>query len=195
MRGIDVSTYQGTIDWAAVEDSRFVEFVYAKATEGTFTVDDQYARNAQVCRERGIPFGAYHFFHFDPDPAIQADHFLNTAQMKSGDLAPMVDVEIMPDGLQAVKAVEILAEFLRRAIGIKFVIYTGFSFWNERMAGSDAFSGHDLWVAEYNDGAVPALPSGWSDWKIWQYSSTGQIPGISGAVDLDRSNGALAVLP
>ena len=57
------------------------------------------------------------------------------------------------------------------------------------MGGTDAFSGHPFWVAEYNNDDAPTLPNGMTQWVLWQYSSSGTIPGIAGRVDLDKLNG------
>jgi lysozyme len=193
MTGIDVSTYQGDIDWAAVKASGKAGFAYAKATEGTAFTDDRFAHNYATMKLRNVPRGAYHFFRFAADPVAQADHFLNAVPLERGDLLPMVDVEVS-DGVSDIGAmVQSLAAFLQRVEGRlggkRMVIYTGYAFWGAAMGGSDAFSGHPLWIAEYNDGAAPALPNGWNAWAIWQYSDAGSIPGIGGNVDMDRLNG------
>lgn len=193
MKGIDISTFQGTIDWGAVAQSQQIGFAYVKATEGGSFVDDQFARNWKTSALRGVPRGAYHFFRFAIDPLKQADHFVSVISPTKGDLLPMVDVEV-DDGVISVDAkVDALSTFIVRvekALGGRhMVVYTGYGFWNGSMGGSDAFSGHPLWIAEYNDDAAPALPAGWNDWLIWQYSDAGRVPGINANVDLDRLNG------
>lgn len=192
MIGIDVSYAQGVIDWAAVATQGNVSFVYAKATEGLTLVDDQFARNRTVTMARSIPCGAYHFFHFDLDPLAQAQHFLSVAKPGKGDLLPMVDVEVSNGDDIATKVAK-LSQFItavERAIGGKrMLVYSSYGFWNSSMGGSAAFSGHPLWIAEYNNDPQPTLPSGWNSWAIWQYSDAGSVAGISGSVDLDRLNG------
>lgn len=193
LHGLDCSTYQGQVDWAAVKDSGQVDFAFSKATEGVNEIDDQFARNAQVCRERGIAFGAYHFFHPDIDGESQARHFITVAKPAVGNLVPMVDVEI-DSGCSADAIIAQLAKFTRYCEGIlktKIIIYTDYGFWNDNVAGSDAYSGHPLWIAEYNHDVAPTLPSGWHNWTIWQHCSTGQVPGITGDVDLDVLNPAV----
>lgn len=197
MIGIDISYAQGAIDWAAVAAQGEVSFVYAKATEGLTLVDDQFARNWSVTKVRSIPRGAYHFFHFDLDPVVQAQHFLAVAQPAKGDLLPMVDVEVSSGGDIETK-VGRLSQFVttvERAIGGKrMLIYSSYGFWNSSMGGSAAFSGHPFWIAEYNNDPQPTLPGGWNTWAIWQYSDAGSIAGINGSVDLDRLNGDAAAL-
>lgn len=193
MNGIDISEYQGEIDFAAVQASGKVQFVYAKATEGLRTNDACFVRNHDECKRTSIPFGAYHFFHFGEDPESQASHFLQAIEGYRGQLLPMVDVEgggqdRVTDLAALTHALAAFNAKVEAAIGKPIVIYTDYGDWNGFMQGTDAFSGHPLWIAEYNSDAAPTLPGGWSDWKIWQYSSSGSIPGISGNVDCDRLN-------
>jgi len=189
MDGIDVSRFQGTIDWAAVKATGSVDFVIAKATEGLSLVDDQFARNLSVCKERGIPIGAYHFFHPHSDPKAQADHFLSVVDVDDLDILPAVDVELSDNVAQA-GIVQALSTFIqaieKKTNGKRMLLYTFYSFWNDTMHGSDAFSGHPLWLAEYNQDPSPTLPLGFSNYAIWQYSKTGNIDGIAGDVDLNR---------
>lgn len=197
MIGIDISYAQGVIDWSAVAAQGNVSFAYAKATEGISIVDDQFERNWSVTRMRSIPRGAYHFFHFDVDPVAQAQHFLSVATPAKGDLLPMVDVEV-PNGDDLATKVAKLGQFIttvERAIGGKrMLIYSSYGFWNSSMGGSGAFSGHPLWIAEYNNDPQPSLPNGWNSWAIWQYSDAGSVAGINGSVDMDRLNGDAAAL-
>lgn len=194
MNGIDVSSWQNEIDWKAVKDSGKVEFVFAKATEGTDNVDSQFIANHTGCKEAGITFGAYHFFHFGQDPEEQARHFLATISGYEGTLLPMVDVEGGgQDGVTNLATLTALLSAFLRVVeaslgGKKCIIYSDYGDWNGFMQGTDAFSGHPFFVAEYNSDAEPTLPNGFSDWALWQYTSSGQIPGISGNVDCDRLN-------
>ncbi|MGH8165010.1 MAG: glycoside hydrolase family 25 protein, partial [Rhodanobacteraceae bacterium] len=168
-----------------------VQFAYAKATEGTGYADAQFADNHDDAKTRGIPFGAYHFFHFGQDPIAQAQHFLASTDGRRGTLLPMVDVEGGgQDGVSDLGAlIRTLAAFnteIERAVGAKILIYSDYGDWNAMMGGTDAFAGHPFWVAEYNSDAAPALPTGITRALVWQFSSSGRIPGIAGNVDLDR---------
>lgn len=197
LNGFDVSEYQGTIDWAAVAGAG-IAFAYLKATEGLSITDAQFSRNLRTSNERNIPRGAYHFFHFNDDPEKQADFFLAAAKPRAGDLPPAVDVETT-DGITGIaQLVDTLSRFVTRVEsklgGKRMVIYTAMAFWNEQMQGSDAFSGHPLWIAEYNADKAPTLPNGWNDWLIWQHADNGTLPGITGAVDLDVFQGDIAHL-
>jgi len=193
VNGIDVSAYQSRPDWATVKRSGLVQFAYAKATEGAGFIDEQYARNARICREQAIAFGAYHVFRFDVDAAAQASNFLRTAAIKPGDLAPAADVE---SGQGSAGALATFLELVEREIKTAPIIYTNAAFWEGTMGGTDAFAGrYSLWIAQYDDAPAPTLPAGWKAWRLWQYASTGNVPGIAGDVDLDRSNGDLVRVP
>ncbi len=190
IRGIDISSYQGDIDFAAVKASG-VGFVYAKATQGIGYIDDHYATYHDACKAYGIPFGAYHFLSTQTDPAEQAKHFLTTIAGREGELLPMIDVELAV-GTPATMVARIAA-FMAAVEGTlhgkKMLLYTYLSFWNTAMNGASDFSGHPLWVAEYNGDPAPTLPAGFRSWTIWQHASIGRVPGIKGDVDLDRLNG------
>lgn len=188
IKGLDVSSYQGRIDWNAVK-STGIGFAYAKCTEGTSFIDDQYDRNSHALRQWEVPFGAYHYFHPSIDPIEQAQFFLKATDDHGG-LIPMVDVE-ETEGESAESIVTSLATFTRaveQKFGKKMLIYTGYSFWNTSVGGSDGFAGHPLWISEYNSDDAPTLPNGWTEYAIWQYADDGICNGISSHVDLDRLN-------
>lgn len=189
LKGIDISSYQGDVDFAKMRASGAVSFVYAKATEGTAFADDHFQRYHDECKAAGIPFGAYHFLRFDQDPAFQAAWFAAQINGRSGVLAPMVDVEQANNSGGLADKLARFLTVLKEHIDTQPIIYTGWNFWNTAMEGSDGFSGHRLWVAAYNNDDAPPIPTGWKDWTLWQHSSTGRVPGIVGDVDMDVLNG------
>ncbi len=91
--GIDVSHYQGVVNWGAVKAAG-CSFAFAKATEGTGIVDSEFAANWSGMKAAGLARGAYHFFHPSEDAAAQASRFLATVQLQPGDLPPVIDVEV-----------------------------------------------------------------------------------------------------
>lgn len=195
LKGIDVSYAQSAIDWSRVATSG-ISFAYAKATEGQSLVDDQFAANYRGLASSSIRRGAYHFMRFNVDPTVQARQFLDVANPTKGDLVPMVDVEAS-NGVPLSDCIARLSTFIgivEKRIKRFMLIYTSYGFWNDTMGGSDAFSGHPLWIAEYNNDPVPTLPRGWNSWIIWQHSDAGSVPGIRSNVDLNRLNGDNAVL-
>ncbi len=191
INGIDVSHYQGTIDWHKVAASG-VTFAYAKASEGVNTNDAQITANLTGMAKAGVMRGAYHFYTVGKDPEQQAQHFMRNVTLAPGDLPPMVDIETEAANAESNSG---LIDDLHRFIGILSdtygkapFIYTGPSFWNAHM--NDSFADCPLWVAEYGV-SEPKPVTGWGYWSIWQYSRTGSVPGVSGDVDLDYFNGTL----
>ena len=193
--GIDVSYAQGSIAWGVVARSgaSLVKWVISRVSYGARPADNDgpiFNDNHDECQKFGIPFGAYHFFLFSDDPKAQADLFLGAANGRYGSIRPTVDVEEGSGTLGSVEAnVAALTAFndeIRKELGCDPIIYTNADTWDGRMGGTDAFSGHSLWVANYPATAGrPAMPKGWTDWAIHQYSDKGQPPGIKGYVDLD----------
>ncbi len=192
--GIDVSRYQGTIDWAQVAASG-QRFVIAKATEGLLYVDPTYATNRAGAMAAGLVFGAYHFARPDlhpNDPIGEADHFVDTAQLGPGNIVPVLDLERSGDLTQAQLTAWILAwlgEVAARA-GVRPMIYTSPNGWANRTGDTTAVAdaGYTLlWIANWfvSKPTVPANDWQGNGWAFWQYSDCGTVPGIPGCVDLD----------
>lgn len=192
--GIDVSDFQGRVDWQTVAKSGVV-FAFAKATEGATFVADTFATNWAGMKTAGLVRGAYHFFRPTKDPIAQANLFLRTAKTAIGDLPPVLDVEVS-DGVSASELNRRVAQWLKvveTATKRQAIIYTSLGFWEAGLNNSDAFRGHPLWIAQYGVNA-PELPGNWSQWTFWQYSDTGRVAGVAGGVDVNRFNGPLASL-
>ena len=192
--GIDVSHYQGTINWPSVRAAGIV-FAYAKATEGITYTDPLFTNNWSGMQAAGVVRGAYLFFHSNDDPTAEADHFLSVVgAILPGDLPPMLDVEVTDSQSMAVIVANLsaCAARLQAVTGRVPVIYTSPSFWTGSV-GSTAFSDFPLWIANWGV-TCPGMPVGWTNWAIWQYSSTGTVGGITGAVDLDKFNGTTSDL-
>lgn len=189
--GIDVSMFQGEIDWQAVKASGVV-FAYARALEGVTIHDSRFAANWRGMEAAGVTRGAYAFYVADDPAQAQAEFFASLVALEPGDLVPMVDIEQGSIGSAApadlVTRFHTYLELVESHYGVKPIIYTDPNFWNEHMDGS--FGDYPLWVADYGV-ASPTLPVGWSDWVIWQHSESGSVPGIDGAVDLDLFRGGL----
>lgn len=196
LKGIDVSHFQGRIDWPSVA-RQGIAFAYAKASEGNSVTDPMFSANYDAMRAAGVARGAYHFLHADVDAGAQARHFLGVlGAPQAGDLPPMLDVETAC-GMQCAAidscALEWLTE-VQKALGCTPLIYSSLSFWNSKLAACAALCAYPLWIAEYNNAAAPVLPRGVNGYAIWQYAQTGKLDGIAGAVDLDRFNGDAAAL-
>lgn len=191
VHGIDVSAYQGKIDWQMVksmsEDSVHISFAYIKATEGIAQVDPYFQRNWRECPKAGIICGAYHFFRPQKSGAWQAKFFLQTVRIERGDLPMMVDVETL-DGTSPAKMREELNSFLayvKRKTRVKPVIYSGLSFYNDYLRGF--YDTYPLWLAHYYHPELKLKNS--SKWSFWQHSDKAKVNGINHIVDFDVFNG------
>lgn len=190
--GIDVSHWQGAIDWAKVK-SAGKTFAIAKATEGVGFKDDRYDRNKAGAMGQGIKFGAYHFARPGNDPVKEADWFVNNAGMQHGMLIPTLDLE-RTGGLGTTALTNWVKSWVQRVdarLGVKPMIYVSPSFWRTYMGNTRWFADNGyaiLWVANWGvtSPSVPGENWGGKSWTFWQYTSDGSVPGISGRVDLNR---------
>ncbi|WP_240670750.1 GH25 family lysozyme [Actinoplanes solisilvae] len=207
VRGIDVSHYQGPINWSQVAASG-ERFAILKATDNTGYVDPTFATNYLGAKNAGLYVGAYHFALPDRSTgAVQADFFLDHARyVRDGrTLPPMLDIEWPYSGsgspspcygltpAQMVSWIQAFVAEVQRRTGVRPIIYTNPNWWNPCTGSSKAFATLPLAHAAYasQPGQVSA---GWSTFTIWQYTSSGTVPGISGNVDRDVFNGSVAGL-
>lgn len=211
-KGIDVSNYQGTIDWGQVFNAGY-QFVFAKATEGTTFNDATYAANREGSEGLGIRFGAYHFARpggtstatIVSSAIAQADHLLDFAQPQPGELPPVLDLE-QTGGLSVANLQQWAGAWLDEIYvrtGVSPLIYASPAFWKKYLGDTqaEAVAGNKLWVAHWTTAASPTVPAnnwGGLSWLFWQWSDCQHVPGIKNCVDGDRFNGAdpsLAAIP
>ncbi|MCF0196600.1 MAG: glycosyl hydrolase family 25 [Bacteroidaceae bacterium] len=181
--GIDVSHYQGAINWQLVSIDKNVMYVYLKATESSGLVDSHFQNNLIQARRYGLPVGVYHFFSPTTSAAMQFANFQQNVSGLPMDLIPIVDVERRGRGSLKVFQ-ESLRTFVRsveRMFGVKPIIYTGVNFYNKYLAGQ--FKDYKFMIARYDE----ECPTLCEDVKfvMWQFTSKGSISGIHG--DVDRS--------
>ncbi len=191
MEGLDVSYYQGVIDWAQVKSANKA-FAIARISDGLTYVDTQFGRNWAALREVGLVRGAYQYFEPAQDAAAQADMVVAAVgKLGPGDLPVQLDIEAT-GGQSSSTIVSQMQSWIDRVTegtGKRPFIYTAKYFWNDHVA-STQFESFPLWVANY-DVTCPDLPDAWAGWTLWQYSDRGAVPGIGGDVDLDRFQGTL----
>lgn len=189
VRGLDVSHYQGNIDFHQVKASGQA-FVFAKCTE--YNADDKYAQNKAGAKAAGLLFGGYHFFHPSRDAKGQADTFLKIAKLVAGDLLPVLDWEStdgVPSSLDRARG-RVWLDAVEKACGKTPIIY-GSPYFLQALALDDSFKRYPLWVANYGVSA-PLVPAPWKTWTFWQNSDKGNIPGVPGShEDTDLFNGPL----
>jgi lysozyme len=193
LTGIDVSYYQGTIDWAKVAASGRA-FAIARIGDGADFIDPKFATNYAANKQRGLIRGSYQFFRAGDDPVKQAEIVLaHIGMLADGDLPPVIDIEVL-DGQSAATLISRARKWLEiveAGIGRPPIVYTSPGFWST--LGNPDFSRYPLWVAHWGV-SCPSLPGNWKAWKFWQHSESGTVSGISGAVDLDKFDGDLAQL-
>lgn len=193
--GVDVSYYNGTIDWAKAKAAG-LGFAILRVSDGTGFKDPKFATYAAGARAQGILRGAYQFFRPAQDVNAQADLMIAAqAQLAADDLPPTIDVEA-PGNLGAATIAARVTQWVNRvkaATGRTPIVYTGKYFWRDEVGGSTAQASSALWVAQYTS-LCPDLPAPWTRWTFWQYSESGRVAGIPGDVDMDRFNGSLAEL-
>ena len=202
-KGIDVSHWQGKIQWPRVATAGYT-FAFAKATEATTYTDPTYATNRTGAESAGLTFGAYHFGRpggsgdagIFANAIAQADYFLDVAQPQPGELPPVLDLEtkgpLAVAGLQ--KWTRAWLDEVAARTGVEAFVYASPSFWKTALGDTVdvANAGYSLWIAHWTTNASPLLPAqswGGRSWTFWQHSSHGTVPGISPQVDLDRFHG------
>jgi lysozyme len=195
IQGIDVSKYQGTIDWNAVASSG-VKFAWIKATEGGDHIDEQFQANWQGAKQVGIAHGAYHFMYWCRPPIQEANWFEQNVPVEEDALPPVLDVEPTPDSKtcrrhlerdQTIADMKVMLDEMERHFGKRPIIYTSVDFYRAILSGG-AFADYPIWVRSTKHN--PALPYGDRDWKFWQYQADGVVPGIDGNVDRNVFYGA-----
>ncbi len=179
--GVDVSAYQGDIDWEtlAAEDIRFA---FIKATEGSSFVDDKFAYNHAEAIKTDLRVGAYHFFSYDSPGSTQADNFIKNVPITENMLPPVIDIEFYGDKKQNLpnkettqKEMDVLVELLTEHYGMPPIIYaTELSY---ELYIADAYPECDIWIRSVF--YKPTLPDG-RDWVFWQYSDKGRLNGYDG---------------
>lgn len=195
IRGIDVSYYQQTINWAQVKSSG-IQFAFIRASDGATFQDPKFQQNWTAAKSAGVARGAYQFFRPNQDPIAQADLLLSMmGPLQPGDLPPVIDVEVtgnLPPATVAQKVSQWIAR-VEGATGRKPIIYTGRFFWDDNVQ-STAFSSYPLWHAQYTTNTCPNISSAWSDWHFFQFTDSGSVPGVPGPVDTNYFNGDLSAL-
>ena len=194
VNGIDVSLFQGTVNWSEVKASDIV-FAFAKATQGNTFIDPQFAINWQGMKAAGLLRGAYHFYESMDDPVSQAQNFIRAVGgLDPTDLPPVLDIESFGGAYGStdlVTNVQTWLDTVEKALDRTPMIYTNHVFWDMHM--NSQFGRYPLWIAEYRP-RPPTLPAGWSAWTFWQSSETLTTPGVIGNVDSDSYAGTYAEL-
>lgn len=181
VHGVDVSHYQGTIDWEVLSQQN-LDFAFIKATEGSTHVDECFQDNWQAAEQTHLALGAYHFFSFDSEGGRQASSYIDTVGNLDGKLAPVVDVEYYgsrrgnpPQRAEVVENLRAMLDALEQHYGVKPIIYTTYTVYNDYIKGE--FEDYPLWVRSVY--CPPTVLFG-SRWSFWQYMDTAMLDGYAG---------------
>ncbi|GGG13602.1 glycoside hydrolase family 25 protein [Paenibacillus aceti] len=204
-QGIDVSHWQGKIDWAKVAASG-ISFAFIKATQNR--IDERFIENARGAKAAGLLVGAYHYLDnsivTEAKARIAAQLFFSAMQSEGVkfDLPPVLDYESKSGSLSAAGTNAVAKAFLaeiERLTGVRPILYTYPAF----IGNFSGLSQYPLWIARYST-QTPVDASGWTRWEFWQYSDGkdgGTLPngsrivgGINGQVDLNEFDGTVAEL-
>ena len=198
--GIDVSSYQGNINWGSV--ARYIDFSYTKATEGTYYTNPYFYNQYVGPYDYGVIRGSYHFaIPNNSAGRTQADYFIAHGGGWSSDgktLPGALDIEYNPYGsecygLSQSQMVSWLWSFVNEYAYREHaypVIYSTTDWWSTCTGNNNGFARYDpLWIANYSASHGGTLPNGWGFYTFWQYRSSGSLPG-----DQDVFNGAYSQL-
>ncbi|ASR11238.1 glycoside hydrolase (plasmid) [Rhizobium leguminosarum bv. viciae] len=189
VHGIDISKWQGDIDWGTVKNSG-VAFAFIKATEGKDRVDSRFDEYWREAGAAGIPHAPYHFYYFCSSADQQADWFIRNVPKQAMRLPPVLDVEwnaesktcrYRPDAETVRAEMQRFMDRLEAYYGKRPIIYTSVDFHRENLAGH--FQDYHFWVRSV--AKHPEVTYSDRRWAFWQYTSTGVVPGIKGPTDIN----------
>ena len=190
--GVDVSNYQGDIDWQKLS-SQDIDFAYIKATEGSSFVDEHFAYNWEEASKCNLRVGAYHFFSFESQGQTQAESFCNTVTPVDNMLPPVIDVEFYGSFTSAndidVDAIRnelrTMVDILTEEYGMTPIIYVSEDTYETIVNGH--FDDCDLWYRS----VYSSVPEN-VDWTLWQFSNRHHLDGYNGEeryIDMNAFNG------
>lgn len=196
IQGIDVSYWQGDVNWQKVDDAG-VRFAYIKATEGGDRVDPKFHENWSGAKKAGLVRGAYHVMYWCRPAREQAAWFVKHVPGDRDALPPVLDVEwnayskTCPHRISrkdAIAKIMVMLEAMEAHTGKRPIIYTDPKFHQDVLEGE--FTSYQFWLRSV--AAKPEAKYGARDWSFWQFTTTGRVPGVSGPVDRNSYNGTAA---
>ena len=177
-RGIDVSKFQGTVNWAKVAKDSTIKFVYIRATEGTSIQDAYYKTNLKAAKKAGLLVGSYHVYSSKTTAYQQMANMRKMIKKSEQDLVPVLDIEGHHSGRLYMERVDKLLELMESEYGVKPMIYTSERVYKTHFA-TKKYSKYHIFIANYR-----GYPT--TRFTLWQYTEKGHCSGISGYVDFNR---------
>ena len=198
VRGVDVSAYQGKIDWQTLA-SQGIDFAFIKATEGSGFTDKRFEYNYSEAQKTDLRIGAYHFFSFESGGGTQAAHFIETVEKTDDMLPPVIDVEFYGDfnaenvdKEKIVSELRTMADMLCSHYGTPPIIYTAEEEYALFIEGG--FENNPIWIRGVY--SKPTVSDG-REWTFWQYTNRAKLDGYNGDerfIDMNVFNGSLEEL-
>lgn len=192
--GIDVSEFQGKVQWDEVEvlEEKYpVQFVFVRATAGNDRVDRQFKKNWEGAKEHKIIRGAYHYYRPNENSIEQANLFIKTVKLQKGDLPPVLDIERLPKNQPLDSLKKGLKRWLNKVEAhyqVRPIIYSGERYYSDFL--KEEFGEYLFWIANYNFYREKIE----DDWLFWQFTEKASLPGIKHRVDVNIYNGDLQQL-
>ena len=179
VHGIDISHYQGVINWKQLAQTHAgefpIRFIFMKATEGGDHSDHTFLQHFDSARKYNFIRGAYHFFRPHTDARKQADFFIRNVNLLSGDLPPVLDVEDRgkrsKEELQ--RAVKTWLDDVEAHYGVKPILYTSYKF-KMRYLDNPVFDAYPYWIAHYYVDSVRYK----GRWHFWQHTDVGTVDSL-----------------
>ena len=191
-RGIDVSKWNGTIDWTAVKNSG-IEYViircgYRGSSAGSLIEDPKYASNIKGATAAGLKVGVYFFTQAIDEREAVEEASMVLEKVKNYKISYPIFLDVEASGGRA----DSISKETRTAVckafcqtiqnaGYTAGIYANKT-WLESKLDASALSAYKIWLAQY-----AATPTYTGRYDLWQYRSTGSVTGISGNVDMNIS--------
>ncbi len=180
--GVDVSSYQGEIDWQVLSEQEGMVFAFIKATEGSSFVDPKFEYNYSNAKKTHLRIGAYHFFSFDSSGETQAENFISTVEKTGNMLPPVIDLEFYgdkaknpPSRADVHKELDNMLLALEQHYGVKPIIYVTKESYSLYVEGF--YTDYDIWYR--NVYTKSGLPDG-RQWTFWQYTNRKRLDGYKG---------------
>lgn len=186
--GIDVSKWNGDIDWKTVKSTGSAAFAMIRSSYGYEDTDPKLADNVKGCEENDIPYGFYHYMYARTvkEAHMEAAYFLNVISGYSPEYPVVLDIEeSFYDGMSKELVTDIVVAFMEdlENAGYYAMIYSYAKFFDDNLI-YDRIADYDIWVACWGDESK--LFENFSyHYGMWQYSETGKLDGIEEYVDLN----------
>lgn len=194
VHGIDVSRWQGEIDWHEVRRSG-IGFAFIKATEGGDVADPLFDNHWTGARQAGVPRAAYHYYYFCRPAEEQARWFIRNVPKDAGALPHVLDMEwtphsktctIRPEGGHVRAEARKFLNILERHYGKRPIVYTTVDFYHD--TGIGKLGNTQFWLRSVAGHPRKVYPG--ARWTFWQYTGTGLVPGVAGEVDINAFAGS-----